>query len=200
MGFLLLPSVALADNRFNTHRERDRGDRYDHRDDRDRRDNRGRVDIEIRGGGYGRAPVVREERVWIEPVYRTVTERRWVEATYRTVSDRVWFQPVVRREVYDRVWEPDRYEWRETVCWEHGRRVVRGATVLVERGHFEDRCRDVVIAPGHYEDRPRQELVCAGHWEDCTRQELVVPGRWETRCDPRPVESHARIDVRFPIR
>ena len=128
LGFLLLPAVAVADHRFDT-RDRDRGDRYE---------NRGHVNIEVRGGGYEYRPVVREERVWVEPVYRTV-------------CDRVWVEPVTQREIYDRVWVPDRYEWRETVCWEYGRRVVRGQSVLVEPGHFEDRCREVVIVPGHYE-------------------------------------------------
>jgi hypothetical protein len=131
------------------------------------------VNVEIRGGGYEYRPVILEERVWVEPLYRTV-------------CDRVWVEPVMQREVYDRVWVPDRYEWRETVCWEYGRRVVRGVSVLVEPGHFEDRCRDVVIVPGHYEDRPRQELVSPGHWE--------------TRCETRPVESCAQFGVRFPVR
>jgi hypothetical protein len=98
----------------------------------------------------------REVRVWVEPVYQTVTDRQWVPAEYRTVVDRVWV--------------PDRFEMREYPRWDHGRRVI-----------FRER---VLVAPGHYEDAPRQELVCDGHYEDVQRQVLVTPGHWETRIEP----------------
>src|SRR5690242_2698091 len=47
----------------------------------------------------------RADRVWIEPVYRTVTDRQWVEPVYRTVYDHVWVPPVTQT-VIDRVWVP----------------------------------------------------------------------------------------------
>jgi hypothetical protein len=186
LAVLGVPSMALADHRFDT----DRGQRYErrsdssnsHRRDSDARDHGsrdqgsrtyGHVNIEIRSGGYERVPEMCEERVWVEPVYRTV-------------CDRIWVEPVMQK-VHERVWVPDRYECREVVRWECGRRIVRREEVLVERGHYQDVCRDVVVSPGHYEDRPRQELVCAGHYE--------------TRRVARPVEyreSHARIGVLMP--
>ena len=107
-------------------------------------------------------PVAYEERavqVWVEPVYRTVTDRQWVPATYRTVSDRVLV--------------PERCEYRDVVRYERGwRRVYR------ER---------VVVQPARYEIVQRQELVCDGHWENVTRQELVAPGHYETRVERVPV-------------
>src|SRR5688572_20796891 len=76
-----LPSVSLAGDRDD---HRDRGLRYSRDDRRDdwRRDSRGggsgtRVDIDIRTGpSWERVPppVCVEERVWVEPVYRTVCD------------------------------------------------------------------------------------------------------------------------------
>ena len=107
-------------------------------------------------------PVAYEERqvqVWIEPVYRTVTDRQWVPAVYRTVTERVLV--------------PERCEYREVVRYEHGwRRVYR---------------EPVVVQPAHYADVQRQQLVCDGHWENVTRQELVTPGHYETRIERVPV-------------
>jgi hypothetical protein len=76
--------------------------------------------------------------------------------------------------------------------------------VLVEPAHWGDVPRVIEIAPGHYEDRPRQERVSAGHFENVERQELIAPGHWETRAivvapPPRYEQSHARINVRFPL-
>lgn len=98
----------------------------------------------------------REVRVWVEPVYQTVTDRQWVAAEYRTVVDHVWV--------------PERYEVRDLPRWDHGHRIIHRERVLV--------------VPGHYEDASRQELVCGGHYEDVQRQMLVTPGHWETHVEP----------------
>ena len=219
-AFAALPSVSFAGDRDSGH---DRGARYSRDDRRDdysirrddwrrdsyRRDSGTRVDIDIRTGpSWERVPpppVCAEERVWVEPVYRTVCDRIWVAPVYRTVIDKVWVEPVVERRT-DRVWVPDRYETRETVCYERGRRVVRCERVLVERGHYAYRPCDVVVRPGHFKECPRQELVCEGRWETVERQELVSAGHWETRrvvaAAPVRYEEHssARIDLRIPIR
>src|ERR1044072_1710055 len=103
----VLPAMALADHhdqgehRAYGHDREERRDRDDHRGG-------GRVEIDVRAGGYERPPVAvtREARVWVEPVYRTVCDRVWVEPVYRTVCDRVWVEPVVQK-VCERVWVPD---------------------------------------------------------------------------------------------
>ena len=155
------------------HREFDRRD-FDKRDfdrhDFDRRDN-DRRDFDRRDDWRG------EDRVWVEPVYRTICDQRWVEPVYRTVTDRVWCEPVVQR-VTERVWVPDKYETRPVDPFG---RTVALKKVLVKCGHYEDRCRDVVIKPGHYDQVCRQELACAGHYENVERQELMTPGHWEVR-------------------
>jgi hypothetical protein len=66
----------------------------------------------------------REVRVWIDPVYRTT---------------------------YDRVWVPDRYEYRDVVSYHHGWRHFDRERVLVEPGHYEDVAHQEVVAPGHWE-------------------------------------------------
>lgn len=205
-------------------RSYDRGGRYE----RDRDDDRwrGGVGISSRtGSGYCPPPApicpppprpivicpppVVEQRVWVPAVYRAVTDRRWVEPVYRTVVDRVWVEPVVQR-VADRVWVPEKYEYRDAIV--NGR--PERQLVMVEPGHYADGPpRDVVVTPGHYEDRGRQEQVCAGRWETVTREELVSPAHWEVRpvlavaapvaapCPPPARQaSHARIDVRLPMR
>jgi hypothetical protein len=197
-----IPTAALAD-----HRGYDRRD-YGHHDEWRHDDHRGGgyVGIQIGGGTvYDRCPppapvcppppVCAEERVWVEPVYRTVTDRRWVEPVYRTVCDKVWIEPVTRTE-YTREWVPDRYEWRNIDHWANGKRYLSRESVLVEAAHWADVPHTVEITPGRYEDRPRQELVSAGHWENCDRQEVVCAGHWETR----PVIVAAPVVVAPPLR
>jgi len=189
-----VPTLAHA-GRFDRDDRFDRGQRYEHRDDRDA-DRHADVHLDVRDRGYDSHPVLIERpiQVWVEPVYRTVTDRQWVAPVYRTVIDRVWVEPTCQK-LTERVWVPDRYEERQVTC--RGR--VTRQRVLVACAHWEARIRDV-ITPGHYQDFPRQELVCDGHWETVTRQELVTPAHYEP-C-PREViverprqDSHARIDI-----
>jgi hypothetical protein len=146
-----------------------------------------------------------QTQVWVEPVYRTVSERQWVPATYRTVSDRVWVEPVVRNDCA-RVLVADRYEWRDVVHYEYGYRRVIRERVLVEPAHYVDQPQTAVVTPGHYEDVQRQELVCDGHWETVERQELVYPGHWETRQmlaeRPFAADNHGglSVEVHLPLR
>src|SRR4051812_37026454 len=133
----LLPSLAMArpqpvernDNRYDRARVEQR-ERDDHRD-YDRREN-DRRDNDWRNDTYRS-----EDRVWVEPVYRTVCDQRWVEPVYRTVTDRIWCPPVVQ-QIHERVWVGDKYQWRPNS--NHGGTV--GVTkVLIKCGHWEDRCR-----------------------------------------------------------
>lgn len=95
----------------------------------------------------------REVRVWVDPVYRTVTDRQWVAPMYRTVIDHVWVPP--------------HQEVREEERWRHRERRER---VFVP-GHYEDVPRQELVAEGHYDEIQRQELVTPGHWE--TRLEPI---------------------------
>jgi hypothetical protein len=203
------PSSALA-GRFDTHRDNDNWRRDDH--DRGHGGSSGHIDFSIGDGRCGPVycppppPPVCEERVWVAPVYRTVCEQRWVEPVYRTVCDRVWIEPVTRTD-YERTWIADRYEWRDVDHYANGKRYTSREYVLAEAAHWGDVPHITVIVPGHYEDRPRQELVCAGHFATVEHQELVSPGHYEIvrpaavviERPPRYEESHARIDVRFPL-
>lgn len=182
-----VPKVALADARDHGDRAarvEHRDDRSDHRDDHfrsghdhDDHDSGGiRIGVGIPIGGDPQPePAVAETRVWVDPVYRPVTEQQWVPPVYRTVTEHVWV--------------PDRYEWRDVERYERGRRVIERVQVLVQ--------------PGHYEDCQRQELVCAGHTETVEHQELVTPGHWEIReapvvVQPPPREPSFHIDLRLP--
>jgi hypothetical protein len=140
----------------------------------------------------------RATRVWVEPVYQTVSDRHWVEPVYRTVTEHVWVAPVTQT-VNDRVWVPERVERRDVVRYEHGRRFVRDERVVTP-GHYENTQREVAVTPGHYEDVQRQECVTEGHWETVTHQECVTPGHWETRLDQvvSPRDRGLRFDVRLP--
>ena len=133
--------VEQRDNRHDDrddHRDFDRHDN-DRRDDRrdDHRDNV-RVDLSI-----GRAT---PQRVWVEPVYQTVTDHVW--------------HPAVTRTECQRVWVPDKYN--DIAGW--GGQVLH---ILVQKGHYEDRNVEVVVTPGYYEDACRQVCVTPGHWENC---------------------------------
>jgi hypothetical protein len=156
----LTPNLALADRGDHY----DRGDRYrEHDQGGDRTD----VRVDVNLGGRDRAPAY-EER----------TTRVWVEPEYRTVCDNVWVEPVYRDEC-DRVWMPDRYERRDVLFWDRGRRIVRQDRVLVEPGHYEDVHRQVVVSPGHWENVERREYVSPGHWEYRTERFAVDDRRWD---------------------
>jgi hypothetical protein len=98
------------------------------------------------------------DRVWIEPVYRTVTDRVWRDAQTEDRCVRVWVADTVQDQV-----------------------IVHGRHEHIEQvfvpGHFEDRHEAVVVAPGHWEDVQRQELVTPGHWADCDARVVEVAPR-----------------------
>ena len=140
-------------------------------------------------------------------VYRTVADRRWVPPVYRTVADRVWV-PGEARTIPDRQWVPARHEWRDVVRSDRrGCRYTTREYVCVEPAHLIDCSRTIEVTPGHWKMCERHELVCEGRWETCERQELVSAGYWTTcrvvvavpQPRPRYEESHARIDLRFPL-
>jgi len=159
-------------------------DRYGHDRDGGRfRDER--VDFRI-GERHDR---LEERRVWVEPVYRTAYDKVFVEPVYRTEVQRVWCEPVYQT-VCEKVWVPDRYEVRDVVYVEHGRRVVRRERVVCERGHYVEQNRQVLVSAGHFDNVERRVCVSEGHWGTVERRECVTPGHWETvavrdRSEPR---------------
>ena len=165
---IVLPTMAqAADSRFDRGRDgRDSRYGYDHRDsdrrDNDRRGYDGRdydrrrggtnIDVDIRIGERRPDYRIRETRVWVPAVYRTVVDRKWVEPVYRVECEQVWVPPV--------------YEEREVqFIGGHGRLRTRIERVLVREGRFEKRERRVCVSEGHWENCERQELVRAGHYE-----------------------------------
>jgi hypothetical protein len=183
---IVVPNIASARDH-----DYDRGDRYHdarewRHDDYDRVHHHDdvRLNLGIAQGLYPAAP----QRVWVEPVYRTVCDRVWVAPEYRTVCDRVWREPVTQ-DVCERVWVEPCYETRERVWFDrHGARHCDRERVLVSPGHWQEQHRTVVVSAGHWEDVSRQELVCDGHWQNVERQEVVTPGHWE--------EHYAQVDAR----
>ena len=163
------PSLAQAD-RYD--RGRDRDDRY--RDTRDDRFRDNRVDVRL-----GERDRFEERRVWVEPVYRTVSDRVWCEPVYRTEVERVWCEPVYQT-ICEKVWVPDRYEVRDVVYNERGRRVIRHERFLCERGHYVEQNRQVLVTPGHWDNVERRVCVSEGHWNVVERRECLSEGHWQT--------------------
>jgi len=110
-------------------------------------------------------------RVWVAPVYRTVSRRCWCDPVYRTVCRGVWHESEVQ-VVRVRVWVPARYEWRENRCGEVER-------LCVEEAHYETTRREVAVKPGRWEDVFVEEVLTPGHFEDRVERELVAAGHWE---------------------
>ena len=106
-----------------------------------------------------------DQRVWVEPTYRTVHERVWVDAVTQDQCTRVWAPPCYE----DRLFGYGRHSHREHV--------------LVAPGHYEIRHEAIVITPGHYDDVIRQQVAVPGHWEDRCDAPRVV----EVHPEPRPV-------------
>jgi hypothetical protein len=167
--------------------EADRNYRPDHRDNGGGRDWRhdGHKDDDFNFGLNIRIgepyPAPRRERVWVEPVYRTVCEKVWVEPVYRDECERVWVEPVYRT-VCDRVWVPARVEVRYVDrVGRHGRVYRERVERVVAPGHFEEVRRQELVTPGRWDQRPRRVLVTAGHFRTVERQELVSAGHWAWR-------------------
>jgi hypothetical protein len=138
------PAVTQASD----HRDDHRDDRIEHRDVRvEHRDHVDpRVSVQLNVGRF--QP---ERRVYVEPVYRTVTERRWVEPVYQTVCDQVLVPAV--------------YEDRQVQYYDHGRLCTRIDRILVTPQHYESHDRQVCVTEGHWESFDRQDVVAAGHWD-----------------------------------
>jgi len=167
---------------------------YDRHDER--RDSGVRVGVDLNFGGR-REPRVEERKVkvWVEPVYRTVTEKVWVDPTFRMVTDRVWQEPVVRVQT-ERVFIPDRYETRTYFRTNgFGVRVRVTEKVLVERAHYEQRESKVVVKPGCWETVQRREVDQEGYFNNVTRRELVQAGHFEWRTERVAVEKGRRQTV-----
>lgn len=157
------------------------GDRWDKDRDRNRRDVDIRVDIDFSRDRFPRHDDRYEQRVWVEPVYRTVTDRVWVEPVYREVCDRVWVEPVFE-ERCERVWVEARYEYRDVVRIDYrGAKFRARERVCVEPAHWEERKVRVCVREGRWEDVRRREVVCEGHWKTIERRECVSEGYWTTK-------------------
>jgi hypothetical protein len=108
------------------------------------------------------------------PVVVDHTDRVWVDPVYRTVTERVWVAPVVEdRDVH--TWVPDRFEVRDVEVRQGDRHYWTRQRVLVEPGHDVCQRTEVEVAPGHWEDVQRQELVTSGHWEYATEYRDPCP-------------------------
>jgi hypothetical protein len=115
-------------------------------------------------------------------------ERVWVEPVYRTVTDRVWVEPVtmIRVERFD---IPAQYGWREVVYYDrYGRPHRERQQVLISPARCEERSVPVVACPGHFEEQTHQQLVCEGHWESRVEQPTAV---FET--------PHLRLQIPLPF-
>ena len=160
------------------------------------KDTKVRVGIGLNlGGGRGPRYEERKVKVWVEPVYRTVTDRVWVEPTYRTVTDRVWREPVTEVRV-ERAWVPDRYEWRTFYRRNHrGDRIKVREKVLVEKGRYERRETQFIVKPGFFENIERREIDQPGRFNVVERRELVTPGHFEWRTERVAVDRGRRDTV-----
>ena len=96
--------------------------------------------------------------------------------------ERVWREPVVKT-VCERIWVPDRYEMREHVCYEGPVTYIRRERVLVCPAHEEKIERRVVVCDGHYDTVERQVQISEGRYHRVNRQELVTPGHYQNRTE-----------------
>src|SRR5688500_3420248 len=131
-GLAPTPARAADEGRYGDRHGRDYRHTVEHRYERTYRDHdhdRGKPQIKV-DVNFGR-PRYEERRVryWVEPVYTTVRDRVWVEPVYKTVCERVWVEPVYKT-VYEVVCVPARYEVRECVRYQRGRRVIIRERVL----------------------------------------------------------------------
>jgi hypothetical protein len=116
------------------------------------------------------------------------TTQIWVEPVYRTVTDRVWVAPVTTTAV-QRMAVPAQYGWSNVVVYD-----------AFGRGHI--RPQRVEISPAHYEDQAVQVVVTPGHFEEQTHQELVSPGHYQTQVVQTPVVVQpvpARVEIPLPF-
>jgi hypothetical protein len=197
----LAPTSARAgdDGRYGDPWGRDYRHTVEHRYERTHRDhNHGKSQIKV-DVNFGR-PRYEERRVryWVEPVYNTVRERVWVEPVYKTECERVWVPPVYNT-VYEDVCVPARYELRDCVRYEHGRRIVVRERVLVEAEHHRRVARNVCVSEGRWDTVERRVCISQGHWDVVERRVCASEGRWDYRVERAELVSReqARLNVRF---
>jgi hypothetical protein len=200
----LAPMAALAadDGRYGDRHGRDYRHTVEHRYERTYLDHnhhdRGKSQIKV-DVNFG-SPRYEERRVryWVEPVYTTVRDRVWVEPVYKTVCERVWVEPVYKT-VYEEVCVPARYEVRECVRYQRGRRVIIRERVLVEPEHSRRVARNVCVSEGRWDTVERRVCVSEGHWDVVERRVCASEGRWDYRVERvgRGGHEHARLNVRF---
>ncbi len=182
------------DYRHTVERRYDRGGR----DDRDRTDVR--IDIDFNSGRTQYRPCYTERRVryWVEPAYRVVSERVWVEPVYRTVNERVWAPPV-HRTVYEEVNVPARYEVREVVRYQRGRKVIIRERTLIEPARCERVAREVCVSEGRWDIVEKRVCVSEGHWDVVEKRVCESEGRWDYRVEQIETfgDEQTRLDVRF---
>jgi hypothetical protein len=162
-ALLAVPTAAFArdgDNhdRRDFHDRDDRRDNRDHDDRHDDRDHRGfHFGIDIPGPEIVvPAPAYDNDRVWVEPVYETVTERVWV--------------PDVTQTQIQHVETPAQYGWRDVTFYDRfGCCFTRHEQVLISPARCEDVPVQVAVCPGHFEMQTHQRLVCDGHWQESPR-------------------------------
>ncbi|MCS7034238.1 MAG: hypothetical protein NZ561_09620 [Phycisphaerae bacterium] len=172
---VLCPTAAFAGGRWDSDRHRQRELDL-------------RVEVDFGRDRFPRCEE-REERVWVEPVYRTVRDRVWVEPVYREVCDRVWHEPIYETRL-ERVWVEPVYEWRDVIRIDFcGNRFRARERVCVEPGRWEYREVRVCVREGYWEDVRRRELVSPGYWKTIERRECISEGYWTTR----PVRSRGQL-------
>jgi hypothetical protein len=138
-------------------------------------------------------------RYWVEPTYRTVSERVWVEPVYRCETERVWVEPVYKT-VYEEVRVPERWEVRETVRYERGRKIVTRERILVEATCVRRVPRRVCVSEGRWDVVEKKVCVSEGHWDVFEKRVCVSEGHWDYRTERVEVsrrEEETVLDVRF---
>ncbi len=137
-----------------------------------------KFDIRI---GNDRSP----KRVWVEPVYRTVSERVWIEPVFETRCDRVWIEERV-------------VQWSEVTYGSGPWAKTRKVPYRVEPGRWEERETQVQVYPGRWEERTRTELVREGYWKEIDRggSSIRIGGGWDDddRHDHRHGNDRGRWD------
>lgn len=138
----------------------------------------------------------REQRVWVEPVYRTEIVEVPVPALYEKRIRRVWVPAVTEvRKVPATI--PAVYEERTTEIRKNGKKSVVRERVLLKPATTIMRDQTFVVRPGHWREEAEKICVRPASIRREERQVLITPGRWTTvvqRVCIRPETRRTVID------
>lgn len=126
------------------------------------------IDLQFNTGHRGPPPIYQPYQPYqpaYQPVYQPAVTRVWVAPVYNTVTENTWHEPVTQDSVSTQ-WVPDEWALQDVRRVDQfGRRIIVREQVLVVPGHMQDIHTPVVVQAGYWAPEAKTVLVRDGYWQ-----------------------------------